>query len=181
MEQWKNIKGYDGKYQVSDLGRVRSLKNGNSHILKTLLVANGYLQVALCKNGNIKRHLVHRLVADAFIPNPNNLPQVNHKDENKGNNVKTNLEWCTPKYNMNYGTARTRTIKAQRNHPNKSKPVYQYTLNGTFVKSYPSTMEVERQTGYGNSKISDCCRGRYKKAYGFIWSYALIVVKGKLF
>ncbi|MBQ5900688.1 MAG: HNH endonuclease [Clostridia bacterium] len=181
MEQWKNIKGYEGFYQVSDLGRVKSLKYGKERVLVGIKDTHGYLMVRLCKDSKAKTCKVHRLVADAFIPNPNNLPQVNHKDENKGNNVVTNLEWCDAGYNTNYGTRNERSAKARTNHPNKSKPVYQYTMDGTLIKSYPSTMEVERQTGYGNSKISECCLGKHKQAYGFIWSYALIVVKGKLF
>ncbi len=113
MEIWKEIKGYEGLYEVSDLGRVRSLDryvsyvNGQKHLHKGKVlspgVSNGYLQVSLCKNGEIKHPLVHRLVADAFIPNPDNLPQVNHKDENPSNNMVVNLEWCSSEYNINYG------------------------------------------------------------------------------
>lgn len=113
VEVWKEINDYEGLYEVSSLGRVRSLDryvsytNGQIHLHKGKVlrpgVCNGYLQVVLCKNGEVKHPLVHRLVAEAFIPNPDNLPQVNHKDENPSNNTIDNLEWCTSLYNINYG------------------------------------------------------------------------------
>lgn len=181
MEQWKNIKGYDGKYQVSDLGRVRSLKFGKERVLVGCKQKYGYLLVNLCKDGKVKTCLLHRLVAEAFIPNPYGLTEVNHKDEDKTNNAVSNLEWCTHKYNINYGTCIERRAKALTNYPSTSKVVYQYTKDGTLVRSYPSVMEAERRTGYDQGYITDCCNGKHKQAYGFIWSYALIVVKGKLF
>lgn len=125
-EEWKDIKGYEGLYQVSNLGRVRSLsryvKHRTIYILKGKLLkqrtrGKGYLAVTLCKNSKLKHYYVHRLVAEAFIPNPNNLPQVNHKDENKSNNCVDNLEWCDDKYNTNYGTRNERhsmAIKKRR-------------------------------------------------------------------
>lgn len=114
MEIWKEIKGYEGLYEVSNLGRVRSVdrtvlyKNGQTHIHKGKLLVpgvgkTGYMQVCLCKNGEMKHPLIHRLVAETFIPNPDNLPQINHKDENPSNNVLDNLEWCTAEYNLKYG------------------------------------------------------------------------------
>lgn len=167
-EIWKDIKGFES-YQVSNLGRVKSLnynKTGKEQILTTNGKDKcGYLHVVLCKKGKHKDCFVHRLVADAFIPNPNNLPCVNHKDECKTNNVVTNLEWCTHKYNTNYGTRNERSAKA------RSKPVYQYTKDGTLVRSYPSIMEVERQTGYYRGPICNCCNGKNKTAYGYVWSY----------
>ena len=114
MEIWKTINGYEGLYEVSNLGRVRSLdrcvkySNGQTHIHRGRILVpgiskTGYMQVCLCKNGKMKHPLVHRLVADAFLENPGNLPQINHKDENPSNNVVENLEWCTPDYNLHYG------------------------------------------------------------------------------
>ena len=99
-EIWKPIKGYESLYKVSNLGNILSLKTNK--LLKANMITNGYFAVQLCKNHKRKSFLVHRIVAEHFIDNPNNLPEINHKDENKGNNTVNNLEWCTRKYNMNY-------------------------------------------------------------------------------
>ena len=114
-EIWRPILGYEGVYEVSSYGRVRSLDryDGRNHFIKGRIMkrsycSNGYLSIDLCLNGKIKKCLVHRLVALTFIPNPDNLPMVNHLDEDKTNNRVDNLEWCTAKYNINYGTARIR-------------------------------------------------------------------------
>lgn len=181
MENWKDIKGYEGMYQVSDCGRVKGLRFGKERLLVGIKNKDGYLQVNLYKDGKQKTCSVHRLVARAFLPNPNGLPCVNHRDECKTSNVVTNLEWCSHKYNTNYGTVVERIAKALTNHPNKSKPVFQYTLDGSLVKSYPSTKEVQRRTGYYQGNISACCRGEHKSAYGFVWSYNLVVPRGRLF
>ena len=122
-EIWKTIKGYEGLYEVSNLGRVRSLDrcvvyaNGQVHIHRGKIlrpgISNVYMQVHLCKCGDMKQPLVHRLVADAFIPNPENLPQVNHKDEDPSNNKVRNLEWCTSEYKINYGTRKEKVMRSQ--------------------------------------------------------------------
>lgn len=112
-EVWKDIKGYEGEYKVSNYGRVKSLKNHKEKILKQWKNNKGYLNIALYKNKKSKMYRVHRLVALAFIPNPENLPEVNHKDEIKENNHVDNLEWCDRKYNMNYGTVRERLSKTR--------------------------------------------------------------------
>lgn len=169
-EIWRPIKGYEGLYEVSNLGRVRSLDRWCSHRRgkqlkkgKILLGGkdyDGYRLVLLYKEGKRKTFKVHRLVAEAFIPNPNNLPQVNHKDENKLNNSVDNLEWCDAKYNSNYGT-----------HLEKiSKKVLQYDLEGNFIKEWQSTRECERN-GFSHTGISSCCRGKLKYYKGFIWRY----------
>ena len=101
-EIWKPIKGYESLYEVSNLGRVKSLKWGKERILRTDKSNNGYLRVVLCKDGKKKKYLVHRLVCESFLPNSNNLPEVNHKDENKTNNKVDNLEWCDRTYNNRY-------------------------------------------------------------------------------
>ena len=119
-EIWCPIRGYEGIYEVSDQGRVKSIGYGKERILRPVRNNNGYLLVGLRKNREQKWYLVHRLVAQAFIPNPDNLPQVNHKDENKTNNSVQNLEWCDRKYNCNYGTRNQRI----------SKPVLQFTKDG---------------------------------------------------
>lgn len=103
MEIWKDIKGYEGEYQVSNLGQVKSLKRGL--IMRLHVMENGYINVSLWKEGKEKKHLVHRLVAEAFCPNPMYLNEINHRDENKRNNSWINLEFCTHRYNCNYGTA----------------------------------------------------------------------------
>ena len=164
-EIWRTINGYEGQYQVSDKGRVRSLKFGKERILKPVRMPNGYLQVSIYKNGEIKRCLVHRLVAQTFIPNPYNLPEVNHKDENKENNSVHNLEWCSSKYNVNFGT------RTQRQSEKLSNPVLQYTKSGEFVREWKSTRDVQRNLGYSNGNISSCCNGKLKSAYSFIWKY----------
>ena len=109
QEQWKDIFGYDGMYQVSDLGRVRSKKYGDGRVLKNRKTNCGYLRVMLCKDGNPKNYMVHRLVAQAFIPNSDeNKTQINHIDECKHNNRVSNLEWCTSQYNNTYNNIRRR-------------------------------------------------------------------------
>ena len=160
-EIWCPIKGYEGIYEVSDQGRVRSMKFGKERILKPGKIQNGYLKVNLWKNGEMKQCKVHRLVAQTFIPNPQNLTEVNHKDENKTNNSVQNLEWCDRKYNCNYGTRNQRI----------SKPVLQFTKDGELVKEWKSATDVERNLGFYNGYISNCCNGRYKYAYGFIWKF----------
>lgn len=185
-EEWRDVVGYEGYYQVSNLGRVRSLDMNVRHwrgglsfkkgrILKqTTNNTGGYKRVRLTKHGRYKDYSVHRLVADAFIPNPNNYRCVNHKDEVKTNNNVENLEWCTYKYNSNYGTLPKRISEKHINRPEYSKPVLQFTKQGEFIKEYPSAHEVQRQIGIHNYSISACCRGIYKTAGGFIWKYKSI-------
>ena len=163
-EIWKDVKDYEGHYQVSDKGRVKSVKFGKEIFLKQGS-CRGYLQVGLHKNGKYKTYKVHRLVAQAFIQNPNNLPEVNHLDENKENNCVDNLEWCDGKYNMNYGT------RTQRVTEKLSKPVLQFTKSGEFVREWKSEMDVQRNLGYDHGNISACCNGNRKSAYGFLWKY----------
>ena len=160
-EIWCPIKGYEGLYEVSDQGRVRSLKFGKERIMKQLITPKGYIRVGLRKNGYQKMYLVHRLVAQTFIPNPDNLTEVNHKDEDKINNKVSNLEWCDRKYNINYGTRTDRC----------SKQVIQFTKDGVFVREWKSTRDVERNLGYFHNNISNCCNGKCKSAYNFIWKF----------
>lgn len=181
MEIWKDIKDFDGIYQVSNLGRVKSLNYNHTNktkILKQVCVF-GYMKVNLHKNGKMKQFSVHRLVAEAFIQNPLHLPQVNHKDENKTNNyagtpennyMDGNLEWCDAKYNNNYGTRIKRYIKTNTNGK-LSKQVLQYTLDGVFIREWLSMRDVYRQFGFNVGNISNCCSGRCKSYKGFIWKY----------
>ena len=166
QEIWKDIKNYEGLYQVSNFGKVKSLprkgtQTNTEKILKVSYTYNGYERVSLHKNNKDKRYLVHRLVAETFIPNPNNYPQVNHKDENKINNNVSNLEWCTPSYNINYG---------KRNN-NLNKEVWQYDLQGKFIKKWKSTMEIQRTLGFKNQNISFACLEEKHTSHGYIWKY----------
>ena len=157
MEIWKDIEGYEGLYQVSNLGRVRSLnykRTGKVQNMKLGTYPNGYKMVDLKKNNKRKAHLVHRLVAKAFIPNPDQLCEVNHKDEDKANNAVDNLEWCSHIYNQHYGT------KTERQAKSKGKPVICITTGETYY----CASEAMRKTGVDKGNIHKCCRGQYKSA-----------------
>ena len=168
MEEWRDILGYEGLYEVSDQGRVRSLNygcTGRIQLLKPAMNTQGYLFVILYKDGKRKECTVHRLVAQAFLTNAENLPQVNHIDENKQNNCVSNLEWCTCKYNINHETRTARVAVAKR------KPVQQFNKDGVLVAVYPSTCEAERATGVHQGDICRCCKKQRHTAGGFIWQY----------
>ena len=173
-EQWRMIPDYEGLYMVSNLGRVKSLNyngTGQERIMKPTVYSGGYFRVKLWKNKIPKLYLVHRLVAQTFIQNPDNLPEINHKDENPANNRVENLEWCDRKYNINYGTRTEKYIRTNTNGK-KSKQVVQNSLDGEAIKVWPSTSEIQRQLGFRSGNISNCCKGRQKTAYGFVWKYA---------
>ena len=159
IEELKDVKDYEGEYAITRDGRVWSYKS--KRFLKPRLV-RGYHQLGLYKDGKRKNYLIHRLVAEAFIPNPLGLPQVNHKDECKINNCVSNLEWCDAKYNANYGT-RTERIANKR-----SIPVYCEELNKTFY----GAREAARELGLDNSNIIKCCKGKLKTHRGYHFRYA---------
>ena len=172
-EIWKTIKE-NPNYMVSNFGRVKSLYDGRHHkfrekILKYNRTRSGYLTVALYKNGIQKRYLIHRLVAEAFIQNPLNLSEVNHKDENKENNSAENLEFCDHKYNSNYGSAIERAALKRTNGKGSIK-VLQFTLDNELVKEYPSSKECGRN-GFNQAAVSRCCRGKIKQYKGYKWQY----------
>lgn len=177
FEYWKDIDGYEGLYQISTYGRVKSLGNGVSNnsccrILKDIK-SNGYhnINIILYKKSIPTTYKIHRLVAASFFPKLNcDLNEVNHKDENKSNNRVENLEWCNRKYNVNYGTRIKRVVKANTNGK-CSKPVIQYDLQGTYIKEWDSLNEIERILGFSHSLICNYCNGKRKTAYGFIWRY----------
>ena len=154
-----DIKGYDGIYAITSCGKVWSYKT--KRFLKTIKTQKGYEIVYLYKDNSVKHPTIHKLVAMAYIPNPNNLPQINHKDENKENNSVNNLEWCTNKYNSNYGTRNKRMAKS------KWKKVLCIELNRIFY----SEKQAERELKIGVSRISECCSGKNKTAGGYHWRY----------
>lgn len=169
VEIWKDIEGYFGLYQVSSLGRVKSLnynRTGKERILKAGK-CNGYLRVVLCKEGEIKNHFVHRLVAIAFLPNPNNYPQINHRDEDKTNNTIQNLQWCSSQYNINYGTRNKRMSESLTNNPKRSKKVLCVETGVIYI----STHQVEREFEFSKGHISKVCTGKRKTCGGFHWIY----------
>ena len=173
MEIWKDIADYEGLYQVSSLGRVKSLgnyKSSKEKILKLKSNKKGYLCVNLYKEGKSKHLKVHRLVAKAFIPNLENKPQVNHKDEDKTNNKVENLEWMTCRENNNYGTHNEKVAKALTNNKKRSKPIYGINIKTNKKIEFPSTQEAQRN-GFNSSNIVDCLKGRRKSHKGYKWFY----------
>lgn len=180
-EIWKDTTEFEG-YQVSNLGRVKSLKrfrkgkNGSlvtvkEKILKPTINHKGYYKVPLCKNSKVKKCSVHRLVYEAFNGQIPEGLQVNHINEIKTDNRLENLNLMTCKENVNYGTGNERRSKKQINGK-KSKPVLQFTLEDILIKEYPSVNQVERELGFDQGNIVKCCNGKYKQMYGYIWKYA---------
>ena len=173
-ELWKDIPGYEGLYQVSNLGQVRSLnyakKKGNIKLLKSRK-SSGYIRVTLVKHGKHKCFFVHRLVALCFIENPLNYPIINHKDENKENNRVDNLEWCSFWYNTNYGSRNEKVAEKLRKHEEKWVAVNCYNLQGNFIKYYRSMLETKKD-GFNPSGVSHCCRGIAKTHHGYRFEYA---------
>ena len=200
QEIWKEIEGFNGIYYISNYGQVKSVDRINKQkhfipgrILKPKTDKDGYKIVNLrTESGRIDKK-VHRLVAQAFIPNPFNYPVVNHKNENPGDNYYHNLEWCTIKYNNNYGTRNRRISEKQKtiprdymkgdknyfhthvykrgNHP-QAKKVNQYDLSGNLVAVFLCTKDAAEAVGCTNGAISMACQGKRDKIKGFRWSYA---------
>ena len=159
------MNGWEGIFQVSNTGKVRRFyKNGTINTLKGVKIQSGYKSVLLKTPEKFKCEFIHRLVAKAFLPNPDGLPQVNHKDENKTNNCVDNLEWCTHKYNSNYGTKNKRVSKSKTNNTYNMTPVR--CIETGII--YPTIHEAERQTGILTSGITACCKGTvYSERNGF--------------
>ena len=173
MEIWKDIEGFEGLYKVSNLGRIKSLNyrcTRKEKILKHGSDKDGYLLVNLCKEGKRKTCKDHRLVAKAFISNPENKPEVNHKDEDKTNNKVENLEWVTGKENANYGTRTERSAKSRTNDKKRSKPIYGINTKSNEKIEFPSTREAGRN-GFNQSNIVKCLKGRRKTHKGYKWFY----------
>ena len=177
-EIWKDISGYEGYYQISNLGRVKSLDRmvlagygsltSTKGQIMTPNVKHGYDTVGLCKEGGRSWRLIHRLMAIEFIPNPKNYPIINHIDEDKGNNNVNNLEWCTYQHNNTYGN---RLVGwGGRVRDKLKKPVHQYTLEGVFVKRYDAMIDATKD-GFRQGAISSCCNGKVNTHQGFIWKF----------
>ena len=165
-ELWKDVVGWEGLYQVSSFGRVKSFRRKEPHLLSTCVGKHGYRVVLLYNgNGQRKNERVHRLVAQAFIPNPNGYPYINHKDEDRTNNHVDNLEWCTAEYNSNYGTCKERIGLTN------GIPVLKYDLEGNFISEYPTMTEAERNEGIDHTNICICCEGKISHCNNFIWIY----------
>lgn len=175
-EIWKDIPEYENLYQISNLGNVKSLDKtikdtkGRKYqkkgiILKQRYDKYGYKYVKLTKKGKQKYMLVHRIVAKVFINNPENLPQINHKDENRTNNNVNNLEWCDCIYNNNYGN-RNKKIQDRI-----SKSIIQLDKNNNFIKKWKNSIEASKSLNINGGNIRSCCRNELKTAGGFIWRY----------
>lgn len=167
-EVWKDIPGYEGLYQVSNLGRVKSLHYNKADKEQVLALRigrsrNNYIDVMLCKDGKHTRYKVHRLVATAFLPNPNNYPHINHKDENPMNNHVSNLEWCTPSYNLKYGNwaLHQRLVRGHK--------VAKLDLNDNIIEVYDSIKEAARKNNAADANIHAVLKGKQHKCAGFKW------------
>ena len=182
-EYWKDIQGYEGLYQVSNLGRVRSVQpNRHTKIHTQVLTYMGYTQIVLSKNGEVACFRVHRLVAEAFIPNPENKPQVDHINTIKTDNRADNLRWVTSKENHNNPLTRkhmSESSKGEKSHMwgrlgklhHRSIPIIQLTKDGEYIREWECTMQIERELGCGHSNVSSVCNGRAKSYLGYKWMY----------
>ena len=181
-ETWVPVRGFEGLYEVSDLGRVRSLDRWIAYISKygkpyktltkgrilSLKISKGYCLAHLSHQGKAIHKTVHRLVAEAFIPNPDNLPEINHKDENTTNNAVSNLEWCEQLYNIHYGTG------IERRASKKRKAIAKFTKDGTYICTYESVIAAANSVGKGRrgtALISSSANNKRTSAYGYVWRY----------
>ena len=180
-EIWKDIPNYIGYYQVSNMGRIRSVDryvkvNGKTIFLKGKVkkqykTKKGYLTINLSKDGVTNTMFSHVVVLTSFVQRPKGLNQINHKDENKENNRLENLEYCNNVYNQNYGSCSVNKSKSTINDKRKSKQVIQFTKDGTFIKEFPSLREVERTFGFQHGHIRDACNEKLHTAYGYKWKW----------
>lgn len=176
MEEWKEIAGFPG-YEVSNTGKVITHHWLNTDETKELKPSKhlGYLQVVLCKNGTQKTKRIHRLVAEAFIPNPSNLKEVNHIDGDKENNHVSNLEWCTRKENMNHafstGLADNCTKSFKDMAKRKRRKVIAKRISDGKEMEFLSTVDAEKALGISTSRISQCANGKRNKSHGYTFRY----------
>ena len=165
FEEWLPVLNYEGVYSISNLGRVMSHHWGKQRVLRQRINKRGYVHVNLSKDGKIKTFRVHSLVAKHFVPNPRELTEINHKDEDKLNNRADNLEWCTRSYNVNYGK------RTDKHRASIIKNVVQYDKNGEFITTYDSLTQASQAVGATVSNIAACCKGKRHCARGYIWKY----------
>ena len=179
-EIWKDVKDYEGLYKISNLGNIRGMKSNKVLVLSSS--PSGYKFIRLFKKSKGKNYRIHRLVAEAFIPNIDNLPFINHKDENTENNCVDNLEWCTASYNINYGERNKKVAnkvsiwrknKGSDYSPRERKKVAQYTLDDKFVREFNSINEAGRETKSSIGTIHNCCVGKSKSCNGYKWKFVL--------
>ena len=171
-EIWRTIEDYPD-YQISNMGRVKSLKWGKEKILNLSLNYKGYYQVGLRKDGKRKLYKIHRLIAQAFIPNPENKPQIDHINTIKTDNRVENLRWVTNKENCNNLLTKENYSKCRIGNLSPSaKSILQFSLNGELVKKWDCMKDVERELGFYHQSISSCCLGKLKTANGYKWGYA---------
>lgn len=185
-EEWLPVKDYEGLYEVSNMGRVRSLKNTRHNKRKEPKIKAqcigtwGYKTVTLCKDGISTVSLVHRLVAQTFVPNPDNLPFINHIDEDKCNNISENLEFCTQAYNNNYGTARQRGIEtAKKNGSYNTKKLYQYDKIGNLIGVFDSVASASKSLNINASTLSNCANGKRhcRSVHGYVFRFTEMELK----
>lgn len=167
VEEWKDVKGYENLYQVNRKGKVRSSHKGYWEVLTSVVNSRGYNQYLFHKDGKRKNMRGNRLVAEAYIPNPDNLPFVNHKDENPANDCVENLEWCTCEYNNNYGTLKERQSKNNA----KNRPVCMFDVDGTLIREFYNVYEGAKFVGGNHPCVSRCCSGQVFCYKGYIWRY----------
>lgn len=178
-EVWKDIDGYEGLYQVSNLGNVRSLNWGNRGCIKNLYLKphiKGYLQVELHKNAKRKMFTVHRLVALHFVDGYAANKVVNHKNENKHDNRADNLEWCTTSQNIRYSMELHPTNNRKRLKGKAflcEEPIVQMTADNHFIRVWKSAISIKSELGYNDWSIKECCKGKRHTAYGYKWRYAI--------
>lgn len=189
-ETWKDVVGYEGLYQVSNFGRVKSIEHYSAvkrgdivmnmkkpgRILQPLIRQHGYLGVQLYGRGghatkNMKTFSIHRLVAEAFIPNPDGLEEVNHINEDKQDNRMVNLEWISHKDNTNFGNTQKKRVATNRVKHNKFIPILQYSINGDFIKRFDSISDAARETHTYAGNIIKCAKGNYTHTGGYVWKY----------
>jgi len=178
-EVWKDIEGYEGLYQISNFGNVKSLNYRRTNEEKLLVPKtnnDGYLWVQLFGGARNRCFLVHRLVACAFVENPGKYDYVNHKDENKANNKASNLEWCTHLYNVQYSSIRHVRVR----NPRRTRKIVQLgRADNKVLCMWDNLISIKHETGWSDWSIGECCKGNRKTAYGYIWRYADEYIAGR--